>query len=77
VEERELLMNTEKLKKYFLRKLQSGKLLLLLGFGGLSLWQHGSNLVRNFLVLDLDLFQDGVNLGLVVAVHLKFKNSLN
>ncbi len=72
-------MNTEK-KKYLCFKfetafgcLSADILFLFLGFGGcgLSLWQHGADLVRNLLVLGLDLFQDGVDSGLIVKVNLK------
>ena len=64
-------MNTENEK---IRESKSGnrQLLFLLRFRRLSLWQHGANLVGNLLVLGLDFVQDGVDLGLVVAVDLKY-----
>jgi hypothetical protein len=74
------VVNEHGKKKYFCFKfetafgcLSAAILFLFLGFGGcgLSLWQHGADLVRNLLVLGLDLFQDGVDSGLIVKVNLK------
>ena len=74
-------MNTEKSeKKYFFFEgggeglhHPAGLLLFLLGLDGLSLRQHGADLVGDLLVVGLDLLQNGVDLGLVVAVNLKWR----